>query len=449
MTTTVRTARRRPWTSRLTPAAVAASLIALSGLFASVKFRIRDPLLSVQGAIDSQILIELAVWGVAGAWVLAEAVSSDVRWTLARPRHFGTGLGVLALFVFSAAVATLYSTSPLLALVRATQWIILIGLGAVSYIHLKQRRDLMSFWLTSRRVLLAFAVLATVATFAFPFWDPFHVDFGGAARFRWFAMAPVGAGGVIGVCLVLAMGTALGVEDPLFQSRWGRIAKFVLVAGLGLLLGATKSRGAMIASVAAVGVLFLTYPRAQARQLAGLAAVAGGGLLATGVAAPLIEEYILRGQTAEALGTLTGRTDLAAAALPLIQDRIWFGYGFMSARAEFLDLEWGAGEAHNMVLGMLFSRGVVGLSVLVLLVVVLARNLHRTRNLQRIRTEPMGVESGLVRELKALATYILIVGLVTEAISGAPGIYGIVVLWIALLSDRLLDRELQSQAGVP
>ena len=144
MTATIQHERRRPWPRRLTPATIAAVLIVSSGLFASVKFRMRDPLLAVQGAIDSQILVELAVWGAAGIWVLAEASRSGVRWMLARPRHFGSGLGVFALFVFSAAVATLYSTSPLLAIVRATQWIVLIGLGGVAFIHLRDRNDVAS-----------------------------------------------------------------------------------------------------------------------------------------------------------------------------------------------------------------------------------------------------------------------------------------------------------------
>ena len=61
----------------------------------------------------------------------------------------------------------------------------------------------------------------------------------------------------------------------------------------------------------------------------------------------------------------------------------------------------------------------------------------------------MSFDSSLVRELTALGTFILIVGLVTEAISGAPGMYGIVVLWIAMLSDWQLDRGLQWQSATP
>jgi len=86
----------------------------------------------------------------------------------------------------------------------------------------------------------------------------------------------------------------------------------------------------------------------------------------------------------EEVGSLTGRLPLWTELTPFVEDRLFWGYGYDSFwTADRIDtisseLQWGLREAHSAYIDTVLSIGIIGASLLLLVVAVgLKQTAHR------------------------------------------------------------------------
>jgi exopolysaccharide production protein ExoQ len=407
-------------------AALGLLILSLSSI---LKFRTRDPLLTLGGAVDDQVLSELAVWGIAFLWLAFRVLKDGSRTILNRPRDLARPVALLGLYTLLIVASSLYSPTGTTAIVRAGQWFVLFGVVAyISSDASPSNSFLDSFWMATRRSLWLFAAAATLITAAVPLWSPFVVDYYGEARYRWFAMHPIPTGGLLGLVVLTLIASSIGNGDPWFDRRWKNVLRLILIGVAVILLAWTKSRGPLFATVAGTTTLILLTPSRRAKRWSAVLVAAIGAVAIAGLLDPVLQSIVLRGQSKELLLSMTGRTELVAAAWPLVQHRFLFGYGYLSARSMFLDLAWGAGEAHNMYFAVLFSQGLTGLVVMGALLFGTARTLW----VGVVRRRPEF--SRLAWEAAGLLVFLLTLGVVGEEIAGPPGIGSLLLAWIVLLA---------------
>jgi len=215
------------------------------------------------------------------------------------------------------------------------------------------------------------------------------------------------------LALIALVSTQFGTPDPWFSRPFMRVIRWGALAGAGGLLVSTGSRGAMVATVVAVGSLIAVSPQRSTRRLLAFGVAASVLIVAMGVGASALGELVLRGQNLTQVARLSGRFELAAAAVPLLEDRVLFGNGYLAARSVFLQLAWGAGESHNMVLEILFSTGLFGLVVLGGFLASLGKGIF-----ERL---PLRLNRPLSRQAVALFLYPLLNGVVASGFIAGPG----------------------------
>ena len=230
------------------------------------------------------------------------------------------------------------------------------------------------------------------------------------------------------------LGTYLGTADEWFARRWGRIIRPVLLVLFLWLLARTKSRGPLLARVAGSTVLVLMSKRTRQRRAwlfvgwAGVAATVAAVVLDFGD--DRITRVLFRNQSAEAVLSLTGRTELLQVAFDLWKQRPILGYGYLSGSSYFLEyFEW-AGEAHNVGVEIGFSFGVVGLMVWGFL---LARTARRLWN--GWKWGPTHRARFLAGEGVAVFAFVMVIGVVGQGFAGTPGHQQIALFWTVLLAD--------------
>jgi O-antigen ligase len=143
----------------------------------------------------------------------------------------------------------------------------------------------------------------------------------------------------------------------------------VLPVGPACLL-LSNSRTSMLALVLALGVAWLSLRRSWALGVAALGVV----LLLGALVVPGSQEWLVaavsRSGSASELSTFTGRTEIWAAVLSLIEQRPLLGHGYASSR-EVLPAGfqgawgWTTASAHNLWLQAWLTTGLVGLVLLV------------------------------------------------------------------------------------
>jgi O-antigen ligase len=169
------------------------------------------------------------------------------------------------------------------------------------------------------------------------------------------------------------LGLAAVLALPLVLSRVQHGVRYVVLAGLlggGVLV--TGSRGALVATLLAVAVVFVTQPAAR-RRISTMAAVL---VLLALTQAPALGQFAsvarLRGGSGSVVSN-SERTELLHETMDLIWERGVLGYGYQLARV-----------AHDVVLQFLVSGGALGLAgylVIVIGAIVLARRLADDREL--------------------------------------------------------------------
>ncbi|MBA2556133.1 MAG: O-antigen ligase family protein [Chloroflexi bacterium] len=402
-----------------------ATVLAAMLISTELKFRLRDATAAVSGEIDAQILVELAVWGTVAAW-LCWRLRLGLR---AGPRTappLTVGLRILVVVGGLLLIAGLYATT-LLALVRSAQWLVLICWALLCERACRFSSDApLDFWVWTRRLLCGAAVVATIGT-ALLGWGAF-----GAAevpRYRWFAMHPIATGSLLGLSIIMLAGSYLTVPDPRLRGRHWSLVRLSLLALFSALLVGTKSRGAVAGTLVAV-LLLLVFTPSKRKRAAGL--LIGLLVVAVGLAGPgvgIVEGFALRGQTADALTTLNGRTEIFTYALQFVKERPLLGHGYLAGRYLFLDLiYWSPGESHNVFVEIAVSMGLLGLAAFALL---LGRAMYGLAKAIRGASFTVGM---LGREAAAILAYMLVNGMVTEAFI-APGYEAGMLVWVVVLAE--------------
>ena len=324
------------------------------------KWRRRAAQEALGGSIDSQVIIELAVYAGVLLYLLWKYGKAP-RWARTDNLRFSMWAWVSITFV-----SAFYSVFPKLGVVRATQFVIVATLAQAIGNHatLKHMHRLAHGYL----VMLSGAVaIGTV-------WHgPLNKTVAG--RFHWMFVHPVPAG------LYLMCGTVIAAaywyskslrEELNFWPRWvyGAVCSWI---GLGLLL--TKTRGSIVAVAFALAFVVLFHTKSSSKITAiimGIVTVLAAAL----AVGRFIVSYLERGNSATQLATLNDRTNLWKLAITDYFKRPFFGYGLGSARGIFLD-EIKLGGGHNAFINVLVDQGGVGMVAFVAIVAIIFWRLFR------------------------------------------------------------------------
>jgi O-antigen ligase len=180
---------------------------------------------------------------------------------------------------------------------------------------------------------------------------------------------PTSAGATASLGLLLLVGSRL-----LWGWRW---PAWLLLPGLslfGLLLGLAASRMALVMGLVILAVMVAWLLSRYLLACAVLVVSVAGTLFL--VADPRLEsldgvfrkgeEYFSRGESAESMSSLTGRTDLWEAIWASFRESPWRGHGyFVTSKDGLLDVWTGPANrtAHNVVLQVMVTTGLIGLGL--------------------------------------------------------------------------------------
>jgi exopolysaccharide production protein ExoQ len=406
-------------------------------LATDLSFRSRDPTLALEGVIDAEILFELGVWAVVSVWLafgLLPRARLDVETFTETGPVLRTLMAVAGLFGLSSVLA-----GGVLPLVRGGQYVILVALALLAYRTTWSDPEAAErFWRVTRRALwVTVAVLAVVSLALAQVVPAWTAEIGPSPlqRYAMFATHPVTSGGMLWLAIVVLASSWLGSEDPWLRRGGMRWLAGGAFAGLFVLLLASKARGALFATLAALAIITLITPHRTRRGVAVLASITGLGLLLAGMGAELVREVVIRGQTTDQLLSLTGRTRLFAVSYQLFLERPFFGHGYHAARSIYLERVYWAGHSHNALAETAVNTGIVGLLLVTLLIgLLLVRLLRAWRHAPH--QQRLWAGEGL-----AVLAYVLLLGMISPSFAGAPGFEAAALVWAVLLADLAHGRE--------
>lgn len=136
-------------------------------------------------------------------------------------------------------------------------------------------------------------------------------------------------------------------------------------------------------------------------------------------------------------GTLSGRTLLWSAVLPAIRQTPIVGHGYLASMFVALEVNqvgWDAPHLHNAFVEVLYNNGLIGLILILIINVLIARNLIRVVR----RAAPIDPVHRIGAGCLALYTLLLINGFFNASFGGRARPPFILLLSLVLISDKLL-----------
>lgn len=218
--------------------------------------------------------------------------------------------------------------------------------------------------------------------------------------------AMIGLSGVCGMLLLLSLMFLWIKKKPWFLA----CAVFSVVV---MMLAGTK--GGIVASFASLMMFFLLLKRpAQALAVSFVFTIIFLLAVAFTPLGSSLEKYTESGNA----GTLTGRTNLWAAAKPEIESHLILGKGYRASR--FLSKEVAgafaeAGNMHNSFLEILYNTGLAGLIPILIMNVIIVINLR----IAVMRPASMRLKYYAAGAF-ALFIHLFVWGLVATTVGGAP-----------------------------
>jgi len=379
-------------------------------LFVSnIKFQKRDPLSAASGSLSGENAIELTVY------LLVALIVVGVWYHLRLKRTAVSEWPVIAWPLFAVASAS-WSIIPLFTFVRAAQ-LVVVGSFAALCLRLAGRQAGLRSTIV-RDTLRAFVFVTAVMSL----WGLLDRSAWQNDRFVWPNGAhPIAVGTVVGAALLLVV---VGGR-PLTRLPLSVHSVLVVLFALILVLG--QNRGILIStSVALLASPWLTEGRRKyAARLFVFPTLLYGAFVIALFAGQRITEYLMRGESARSLETLTGRTDLWSVALgQLSSPGQWLhGFGYGSTRVILFSLFGWAGQAHNVLIELLLGLGVIGAGVAL---VSIAKVGYRALSVKHASDRVMGAAEG------AVFIHLAIAGVV-EASLVLPG-FSFVLLTLLFLS---------------
>lgn len=413
----------------LEPRRLAGALLLLA-VATEFKFRERDATLAISGAIDAQIMFELAVWAAVAAWVGLHVIRGPRPERLFVPRSVGPAQRIVLAICLLGILSSLPTGSPL-AVVRSLQYTIMAFIIIIVWHRVRQDDESVAvFWITMRRMFLGLALAATVGSLLFNGLP--GVTFTGYSRYAWFTMHPIHTAVILGLTFVLLAGAFFGLPDPWLDRprRW--LLAGAVSAPLAVAMLLTKARGALGGALVGVAVVGMLSRHRVRRGVTVLGVLLVASLLIFGVGQQAVVGVAVRGQTAEQVLSLTGRTELFKIAAELFAEEPVLGHGFQSGRGVFLERVPWAGEAHNFLIEIAISTGLVGLLLWLWLLARMARVLITMP--RRLRWTVKGL---VVRDTAGLLAFVVVAGMVGSGAADNPGFEWLALLLAALASDLI------------
>jgi exopolysaccharide production protein ExoQ len=402
---------------------------------AGIKFRLRDATATLSESLDWQIALELTLFGCIALIVVLGVLSRHTAW-----RRLVRLELLLVAFVALALLSTVWSSTPSLTLVRACQMIVICGLALASVRILGPTGTLRSV----SAALITYVLVC--ASIALPTGMSYYAE--GYYRLTWFQVHPIAAGisAAQAALAVLAWALFANHHQRLQVQRvFFRSISWIVFLVLCLVLILTNSRGPLLAFILTTGLLLWKAMRPGVLRAFLVAAVmfmvilqllAGDSLgrsLEHGKRENnMVVQRLLRGGNVESLRDLNGRLELWQAALPLILDRPFFGYGYNGSRPFlYARVSWGS-YAHSAYVQTLLDFGVAGVVVLWgLLGCALAVLISR----------PLGAVTGSAwcdAALTAFAAFTVLISITSESFVATPGFDTLIVfVAIAIVAQYL------------
>jgi exopolysaccharide production protein ExoQ len=317
------------------------------------KFRTRDSTAAISGQIDVFILLELALYGAVGIYLLA-------TWTkpgrvLCAPEVLAAGFYVL-MIVMSLSEAPY----PAYAGARVVEMLILTGLALT--IATRATRSDMHRLAHGFLVLVAGSVILGVLVPSEP------ISSQQIGRFTWLAIHPTTAGVFVSLAAVIGF-VYVTIREHRPGPRWPWWVYTTLLAIVVFGLVATRTRSAVLGAVVGLMACQWTYYRGRRRlELIAISLLVIALVSLTSI--PTIEAYFARGESTEQLRTLNERTDLWSLAWQAIQLEPLYGYGIGASQGIFQE-QIGLGGGHNAAVNVAVDLGLVGLTIWLGLVVAM------------------------------------------------------------------------------
>lgn len=402
-------------------------------LVASTKFRLRDPMASLSGDVDAQVMLELALFACVGVATLVIARS---RVFIAR-RPSVAEWAFMAYAVLSLA-SVVWSAEPTMSFIRGCQLTVIVALALVIVRVFTPRHAVRALGVPLLIYTIGFATVAKL----FPFAKGTQVDFLGIHRFSWFAVHPIDAATFAALAILFVASELLFASAPL-RLRFFRIPLWLALFPLAAVLIVTHSRGPLVGCIAALGVVAV---RRKVGVFAGLAAVAtvlmiGVALLNRGATVGTVlntaqgsqnpvARLMLRGQTAEEFASFTDRDEVWSLAEDLIADRPIAGYGYQGSRSYLLAVVPWAAYAHNALLQTALDLGIVGT---LLLWIPLLRSAFTGSLSDPYQDDDVVATRGATL---AFVLFLLVSSFSSESFAAAPGFQTLLVFVCVLGAER-------------
>jgi O-antigen ligase len=198
-----------------------------------------------------------------------------------------------------------------------------------------------------------------------------------------------------------------------------------------MLLAAGKA--GIIGSVLSL-VLFFLLKKKVGSALLSLGAVVMFGFVLLSFVTPL-KIYVDSYANEDQVENLTGRTDLWAAAMPIILQKPILGQGYMASKFVALQIQgvrWEASHMHNGFLEVLYNNGLVGLILILGMQVIVVRNIFFV-----IKQRASGTIHEIAIAFLALYANLLINSFFNASIGGRPSALFMIFLALFALSANL------------
>ena len=406
-------------------------------LIASTKFRLRDPTLSLSGAIDAQIMLELGLFACVGLALIVVMRRPQFVW-----RSLSISEMALCAYACVAVMSVAWSAEPVLTLIRGWQLATALGFAIVLVRVFPARQALrVVAW-----PLLVYAVSFAVIAKLFPFAKGTQVDFLGIHRFSWFAVHPIDAATFVALGILFVAGELLFSAAPL-RLRLLRVPLWMYLAPLGAVLIVTHSRGPLLACIGAVALVAM---RRAVGALAGSLIVAsllmvgvvtlnGGQTVGTVLAKVQasqnpVARLLFRGQTAEEFESFTDRDQVWSLSEQLIANRPIAGYGYQGSRSYLLAVVPWAAYAHNALLQTLLDLGIIGALLLWLPFV-------RSAFVGSLNDPRLDADTLATRGIAlSIALFLLVGSLSSESFAAAPGYQTVLLFTCILAAEQVRGR---------
>ena len=373
---------------------------------------------------DLQSLLQeqfsVAAYGELSLWIVAFLVLLIVF--LRSPRYllhmFSARYQWVSVLSVLFVLSTAQSPRPLYSIAWAFKLCLVVLLLAMCSASIRDSRDLMAFLRATLWACLFYLVIEVYRGFA----DPSSAFEGGR-----FGQSSNSLSVIAGTVLILSL--ALG---PVIGSVWSVI--FSIFASTIMILAGGKA--GIVGGALAATLFYLTKKKVVSAVTLLI------GLTCLGVAlyifTPLGSYFDTYAQEGGA-DTLSGRTDLWVAALPLVRQHAVLGHGYLASRFAAPQLDWKLGvrweadHMHNAFLDVLYNNGLIGLGLMLILHAIIIRNLLGVIRYPAAPRELYDFAAG------SLAVYVnlLINAFFNSTIGGRPSTLFMLFLALFVVSENL------------